>query len=409
MLRPEEKLRDVLLEMRRRHAVTVSHRETGELFSEQDVAQACQTGGRFAVSLVRADAQEGMLRDVLLEGLRRRILVVLHRKTGGLFSENDIEQICRTGGRFVVSLVPTGCRDNVRHMQRMVRCFERGIWTVEELPGVLEPALYLIAHAMAPEWLSAIRAALSHLAELNAGESMTLVDCRKAEAVQQIRTLVEAPVIRCDTLRSMNRSVREALWIGWYEYACVCCMTSQPRLMLEARETCISEEDAMALLNLLAEHYAFPPPKVTWGSGRRAWARPKEHRIHLSRRRRLNVGTVLHELAHLMATSTDRTSSGRRRVHTPNFVRALDQLLSVSSSLWMTGKFNYEQTMWVIATTHENSKMTGTARKEYRRRNASPLPAPELQTQLAPESTPAPLLTGLNAWPKQLGPSGGAS
>ena len=155
-----------------------------------------------------------------------------------------------------------------------------------------------------------------------------------------------------------------------YEYACVCRMTSQPRLRLEAGETPVSEEDAVALLNLLSEHYACPHPKVTWGRGRRSWARPKEHRIHLSRRRRLNVGTVLHELAHLIAPSRDPGPSGGRWVrHGPEFVKALDGLLVVSAPAWMTGKFNYEQTMWVIATTHESLKMKGSARKEYRRRD----------------------------------------
>jgi hypothetical protein len=253
----------------------------------------------------------------------------------------------------------------------MVRVVERGIFTAEELPDLLEPPLYLLTYAMAPDWVSALREALSHLAGLNAGESAAAIDCRKAEAVQRIRALVEAPLAQCDTARSKNQRARKALWNAWHEYACVCCMTSQPRLMLEAHETRVSEEDAVTLLSLLSEHYACPLPEVTWGSGGRSWARPKKHRIRLSRNRRLNAGTVLHELAHLMAPPGDPGPSRRRRVHGPEFVRTLDDLLVVSSPVWMTGEFNCEQTMWWIATAHEDWKMKGRARKEYRRRDYS--------------------------------------
>ena len=366
----EEMLRDVLFEMLHRRALAVLHPETQRPLSEQDITQACQAGGRLVISFVSPDCQAERLRELLVEMLRRHALVVLHPKTGGPLSEQDIAQASQAGGQLVVSLVPAGCQKNVRYMQRMVRLVELGIVTAEELPDFLEPALHLVAYAMASDWVSAIREALSHLAELNAGGPTALTDCRKAEAVQQVRALVEAPLARCDTARGKIRRTREALWNAWHEYACVCCMTSQPKLMLEANETRVSEQDAVALLNLLSEHYACPLPKVTWGRGRRAWARSKEHRIHLPRAgRRLNVGTVLHELAHLMAPPGDPAGpSGRRRVHGPEFAKALDRLLVVSSPAWMNGKFNYEQTMWLIMTTHEGLKMKGRARREYRRR-----------------------------------------
>lgn len=365
----EDILRDVLIDMLYRHVLVILHPETKRLLSDQDISQTCQAGGRLVVSLVSPDCQAEMLHDVLIEMLRRHTLVVLHPATGKLFSEQDIAQACQAGGRCEVSLVPADCQKRVRDMWRVLRLFARAIITAEEFVSQLEALLYLITYAMAPDWVGAIRNALARLADLYAGEPTAAMDSEKAEVVERLRALVDAPLAKCDKARSTVRQTREALWITGSEYACVCCMTSQPKLRLEARNTPVSEEDAVALLNLLSEHYACPLPTVTWGKCRRSWARPKERRIHLRRASLgLDVGTVLHELAHLIAPPRDPGPSGRRRVHGPDFVEALDRLLVVSAPVWTTGKFNYEQTMWFIASTHERLKKEGLARKEYRRR-----------------------------------------
>ena len=207
----EEMLRNVLLEMLRRRALVVLHPETGKPFSELDVVEECRDGGRFVISLVPADSQNEMLRNVLFEMLRRRALVVLHPETGGLFSEQDVAQMCHAGGRFIVSQVPAGCRDHVKHMQRMVRVVARGVFTAEELPDLLEPPLLLLTPVMAADWASAIRESLSHLEKLNASESTLLIDCRKTEAVQRIRALAEAPLAQCGTDRTRRGAV---VWLA---------------------------------------------------------------------------------------------------------------------------------------------------------------------------------------------------
>jgi len=141
-----------------------------------------------------------------------------------------------------------------------------------------------------------------------------------------------------------TKRVRKAIRNARYEYDCVCRMTSQPRLMLEARETCICEADAIALLELLAEYCGCPAPKVTWG--RRAWARRKDWRVHLCRSPvRLHVGVVVHEFAHLVACRDDGERSKRLRHHGPAFAEALDRLLLVSAPVWRTRRFNYERTL----------------------------------------------------------------
>lgn len=140
---------------------------------------------------------------------------------------------------------------------------------------------------------------------------------------------------------------RKALREVGHEYASVARATSQPLLLIEAHETSMSKQDAEALLEILAEDCGRTRPKVTWG--KRAWARPERNHIQLPQSGHdLNVGTVVHEFAHLVAPEAPRVA-GRRRHHDAGFVAALDKLLAASYSLWTTDAFDLEASLRIKA------------------------------------------------------------
>ena len=140
--------------------------------------------------------------------------------------------------------------------------------------------------------------------------------------------------LRQSTMRECRGDIeprwRNALRIK-YEYSCVAATTSRPALMLEACMTGIGNQDAVALLELLAEICGCPTPKVTWG--KRAWAKSKEWRIHLPQVGDMDVETVVHEFAHLLA-EIDALEEATHQPHGGRFVMTLDRLLLESWPVW---------------------------------------------------------------------------
>jgi hypothetical protein len=108
--------------------------------------------------------------------------------------------------------------------------------------------------------------------------------------------------------------------------------------MLEACMTRIESQDAIALVDLLAEICGRPAPKVTWSRGMRAWAYPRERRIHLPRvTNGLHVEMVVHEFAHPEAEA-DAPESAACKPHGGCFVLTLDRLLLESWPTWQAKK-----------------------------------------------------------------------